>query len=169
MRRAVELMTVSDQHTAAFRGAMHKIFVTFDRAEESAHHLGAALVMIAGQKNHPGPAPAPRPQLLDDGGLSGIPAPSRPYVPSVDHVTDQEEVFGAVAAQKFEQRFSLASHGAEMEIRNPDGAVVGASARGDVGGLARTRQVADGLDHRMGPLAAGHTNISHTKLPHDLI
>ena len=61
MKSTIELMAVSNQHPAAFRGAMDEVLVTFDSTEKRAHHVGVALIMIAGHEDDPRAAPPPCP------------------------------------------------------------------------------------------------------------
>src|SRR6516164_8829635 len=122
MNRTVELMAVNHQHAAVVGSAMEEKRMTFDRAEQHPNQLAVMLIMIAGNEDDPGTAPAPRPDLLNHRGLIGCPAPPGTHVPPVDDVANQEQIFCAVPAEKFEQGLRLAARGSQMKVRNPDGA-----------------------------------------------
>src|SRR5215472_16197188 len=122
VNRTVELMAVNHQHAAVVGGAMQEKRMTFDRAEKHPDQLAVMLIVIAGNKDDPGTAPPPRPDFLDHRGLIRRPAPPGTHVPPVDDVANQEQIFCAVPAQKFEQGLRFAARGSQMKVGNPDGA-----------------------------------------------
>ena len=124
IERAVELMAVDHEHPASFGGLMNQFAQNGYRANKRLNQVGAELVMIAGQKHDASAASMPRRYLFDHRGLRRAPVPRRAEHPAVDDVTDQVKVIGPMMAQEVVERFGLAARGAEMQVGNPDRAII---------------------------------------------
>lgn len=84
--------------------------------------MARTLVVVARDVDYLGALPCLAQDLLDDVVVRWVPVPPALQLPAIDDVADQIQVSRFGTAEKFQQRRRLAPRGAEVDIRDPDGA-----------------------------------------------
>jgi len=124
VREAVELMSVQDEITLAVGGDVHRAFDESDRAEAHAEELLEEFVVIAGDEGDFGALAVFPKQLLDEHVVVFRPKPFASQLPAVDEVADDVEVRAFGVAEEGEEFLHLGMSGTQMNIGDPDGAIV---------------------------------------------
>src|SRR5690606_36803181 len=134
---AVEAVPVHDPEFAIVRRDMDCFVEHFDAAEEVPHEAPRELVVVAGDEDDPGPLARLAQQLLDHVIVRLGPVPLASQLPAVDDVADQVQVLAGGKAEEVQQGFGLATRRAQVQVRDPDAAVVDGFAGGF--GIAQDR------------------------------
>ena len=120
----VELVAVDDQEAAAVGGLVDRLAEDGDPAEPVADEITKALVMIPRHQDDAGALAGLAQDLLDDVVVRLVPVPGLAHPPDVENVADQVQVVGLGVPQEVQEKVGLAAAGAQMDVGNPDGAVV---------------------------------------------
>src|SRR5262245_14403620 len=111
-----------DQQTLALGGDVHCLALYNDATEGEVHIVGGPLGMVAVNLDAAGPLSGLSQYRLQDVAGRLMPVPSTFELPPYDDVADEIEIVPLVVAQEIKERRRLAPPGAEMGIRDPDGA-----------------------------------------------
>ncbi len=119
---AVELIAMQHKQAAPVRGGVDVFADKLDAAEVEPGIVAERLVMVARHVDHARAALRP----LEDGAHHVIvarrPVPALAQLPAVNDVADQIERLALGRLQEIEQQIGVAAGGAEMRVRDPDGA-----------------------------------------------
>lgn len=124
MREAIELMAVDDEKFFSIGGRMHRAFDEPHRAEAHAEELLEEFVVVAGDERDACLLAVLAQQFLDQDIVFLRPEPFAPELPAVDEIADDVEVLAFRVAQEIEQLADLRVLGSEMDIGDPDRAVM---------------------------------------------
>jgi hypothetical protein len=116
-------MPVDYQHSTPLGCAMEEIRGYFYTSEKALNQLSVRLVVISRQKNDVRALSPPSGDFATNRRLRRAPIPRRTEVPTVDDVSNEEELVGTVMPQKIQQFLGFASARAKMQIGDPNGAV----------------------------------------------
>ncbi|MNC39596.1 hypothetical protein D3C75_882640 [compost metagenome] len=117
----VELVAVQDQQAAAVGGQVLGFVDQADVAQHQIRITAQALIVVAGDVDHLGAAPAHVDQPADHVGVALRPVHAAAQLPAVDDVTDQVDPLGGITLEKGIQAFGLAIAGSEMHVGDPQG------------------------------------------------
>ena len=130
VREAVRLMAVDDEIFFSVGGGVHHLARDGDAAESHPKKLLDEFVVVAGNVNHLGLLAAFAEQFLDEHVVVIAPKPAELQFPPVNEIADEVEIFAVHDAEKFQQRVHLRVPRAEVNVGNPNGAVLLGSALG---------------------------------------
>ena len=124
MREAVKLVAMDDEEFFAVGRRVHGAFDEPHRAEAQAQEFFQELVMVPGDERDAGLLAVLAKQFLDEQVVVIGPIPFAPQLPAVDEVADDVKVLAFRVAQEIEQLADLRMFGSEMDVGNPDRAVM---------------------------------------------
>ncbi len=121
----VEVVAVGDEEAPPVRrdvdGGAHHL----DAPEGHADIFARELVVVAGDVDHAGALAHLAEQLLHDVVVALRPVPAGLQLPAVDDVADEVDGFGVVVLEEVDDQLVLAAPGAEVEVRDEQGPVMG--------------------------------------------
>jgi hypothetical protein len=115
---------VRDEQPAAVGGLVHRFERQLDPAEVHARIVAQHLVVVAGDEHDAGAAVRHLEHAADDLAMRVGPVPALAQPPAVDDVADQVERLALDRAQEVHQHRGVAAARAEMDVGDPDGAVL---------------------------------------------
>lgn len=121
---AVERVAVNHQEPPALLGDMRGFAHQAHSAKVHVDIVAQRFVMVAGNVDDLGSFTRLAEQLLNDVVVALIPIDRLAQPPAVDDVADQVQVLGFGMAEKIEQELGLAAARAEVDIGDPDRAVL---------------------------------------------
>lgn len=124
VRQAVELMAVNDEVTLAVGGGVNDAFREAHGAEADAEEFFEELVMVARDERHPRLLAVLAEQFLDEQIVFFRPVPFPAQLPAVDEIADDVKVLALVVTEEGEEFVHLGMLRAEVNVRDPDGAIV---------------------------------------------
>ncbi len=116
----VEFVAVHQHVALLVGGNMHVAIGDDNAAELHAVVFPQCLVMIARNQHDPVAAPCSAQNFLNHGILCGRPCQAATHRPEIDDIADQEQIFGFVFLQEFQQAFSLTCPRSQMNIGDKD-------------------------------------------------
>jgi hypothetical protein len=127
VHQAVELVPVQHEVAAPVGGGVDVALHQLHAAELHAGVVGQELVVVAVDVDDAGLLAVLAEDFLDQrvGRLVPLPVPAQ--LPAVNDVADEVEVARLVLAQEVEEQFGLGVFAAQVDVGNPDGAVVQAT------------------------------------------
>ena len=129
LHHAVEEVAVGDQKAPAVGGDVDHLVRHFDVAEGQPHELPRHRIVVAGHVDHARALARLAQQLLHHVVVGPRPVPAAAQLPAVDDVADQIQRVGFVVLQKIEQITRLAAGRSQVDVGNPQGAVVAGGMR----------------------------------------
>lgn len=124
MHQTIKLMSMNDEIAPSLGREMHGLPDEPDAAETKAEEVFEKLVVIARDVGDACLLAILSKEFLDEKIVVVGPVPSARELPPIDEIADDVEVAALIVAEEFEQPFGLGVFGAQMNVRNPDGAIV---------------------------------------------
>ncbi len=122
--QSVKLMAVQNEVPFAVGGRMHGPFDQSHRAETHAEKLFEKLIVVAGEKRYAGFLPVLAKQFLDEQIVFFRPKPFPAQLPAINEIADDIQMLALGFAEEIKQRSYLGMFHSQMNIRDPDGAIV---------------------------------------------
>src|SRR5688572_17749783 len=113
-----------DPQALAVRRKMDGIFPHCDVTERQPDELARVLVMIAWNVDHLRALARMAQYFLHDIVMRLWPVPAFAQLPAIENVANQIERVALMGAQKIEQVIRLTARCSEVDVRDPDGAIV---------------------------------------------
>lgn len=124
MGQSVELVAVNDQIPFAVRRRVNGALDQADSAETHAEKLFEKLIVVAGEKRYAGFLPVLAKQFLDEQIVFFRPKPFPAQLPAINEIADDIQMLALGFAEEIKQRSYLGMFHSQMNIRDPDGAIV---------------------------------------------
>jgi hypothetical protein len=124
VHQPVELVAVDDEVLLPVRSGVHGALREPHRAERDAEELFQELVVVPGDERDMGVLAVLAQQLLDQRVVLVVPEPFSAKLPPINEIAHDVEVGGFGVAEKFEQLADLGVFRAQVDVGNPDRAII---------------------------------------------
>ncbi|NJZ82794.1 hypothetical protein GO280_01406 [Ralstonia solanacearum] len=123
LHHAVEQVAVHHPQALAGGGHVDGVLGHLDVAEVQAVELARHLIVVAGDEHHAGALARAAQHLLHHVVVRLRPVPAAAQLPAVDDIADEVQRVGRVVLEEIQQEVGLAARRAEVDVRQPDGAI----------------------------------------------